>query len=482
MFPFFVAPWIVPAQATEVVVDGLGTYDLKTAVSMCETETAEAGDYGPPVFQEVVRGLLEQPRRVRQAYFAKHRPDFNWPSHPADEAYLPVIPRAPRVASTCLATANVVAEDAAALSSTCRESADECRARLPQVEWKALKKAIKNAAKAETSEPFRESGSDPWLDQLYPIVHDLVPPGPLLDRACNWPNQAAKRGIFIDRPELDAARHACLQMISLLGDTPEKLQTGCRTGWEEVDDTEWAKIRTPGQTDLALGIYLYRANQGYNNTGGRWSPRTGILDIYRLLSRMDPLPSDCEAPDWGLNYKRVLVDKWMEAQATQSCEDKKLDLASRAHLCPGLAQQLSVSCDRGEALACLQGGRVYQQALGTRRDRAEAVRHLEAACSMGTPEGCDEADSVKLEMADSFHQQLEMNHLSSAKTHFQEYSLFLGADWAKRSLPPLFDAAIKLERLDIAQELVKEADPVLFASWLRQAKPRLAQLERKLNR
>jgi hypothetical protein len=480
----WIAFFALALGADLVRVQGVGEVTLDDAVSSClagEPRGAFPEEPGPsgPVFPDVVRPLLDMDERDRTLWFGRHRDAAGWPHHPADVNYEPNLPAAPPyVAAACQAASRHVMGEVAAVSVACRRGRDDCEVAV-DVDAKELKIATKLALRDERDQAWQQSGSDPWAVHLAGFVTYGTELGGMLVRGCQWPGRMARQGLFVTETEVLAARATCLQGLALLGATPDVLRLPCHTGWENVAFGEWDAVRPTGQTDAGFGRHLYDAANGAGMGGQPWAPRDGVKNIERTLSRMDPSPGVCKDADWSVDYKRELVDVWRNQQMQQACDDNGLALGDRAHLCPGLSDQLVRACRKGDALACSQAGDVFQQGFEVSRDRAEAARHFGSGCLMGYDEACLKKLSVIDEMKSAFAELMNDGHLSAAAHSIESNATFMDAEWIKKQLPKVFEAALKADRPDLAASLLDDADASgALSGWLPSARKRVAAARR----
>ncbi len=276
------------ANAAETLVDvpGVGNVSLKDASASCLSGTAMGdvvvarGNTRFPAFQVVAKGLAGTDTDTRTTYF-KFNGSLDWPTNELQHLYVPK--ELPWVSIGVIGSCYAVGKHWVDIGVA---SAEKCKA-----------KSCKPADISKEAKRF-------------------------LVRACQFPEQAAREGLFIDMNDLHAARWACLQQVVLLShsDLTDFSETNkCETPWTDVSgDTEFVTI----YKDSDLGL----AEADLTNQ---------LKSATDRLKKMDPNPGTCGS-GWAANWRKKLVDHWIAAQRSSACSDEMLSSEERATLCPEL--------------------------------------------------------------------------------------------------------------------------------------------------
>jgi len=279
---------VSPAIAVETLVDvpGVGSVPLKDASASCLSGrpvggvSVAIGNTRFPAFQEVARGLAATDSATRTTYF-KFNGSLDWPSSDLQHLYMPKhLPWVPiGIIGSCYAVGRHWIDEGVELARACEEKG--CKS-----------------------------------------LQLRTDPRPFLVRACKFPEQAAKEGLFIDQNGLKAARWACLQQIVIL----EKRElrdfadvNRCETPWTDVSgDVDYVTVYPASDLGLAEADLT---NQLKSAADG--------------LKKMDPNPGTCGS-GWAASWRKKLVDQWIASQQLSACDDERLSSDERAILCPEL--------------------------------------------------------------------------------------------------------------------------------------------------
>ena len=361
-------PWLfLVAWGTEVSVLGVGLVSLDEATTAC----LEGQSLGPvqgrsPVVADVLQVQLERDPEERSAYFEWTKDD-PWPTASVQIATVPGLPWTPTGAiAACTAVGQHWIAEGKRLRTLCIER-KVCRESLPEDQWRVVYDLTQQGAE----DPERLFLA---LRKHEPPLGLFEDPLPFLDKACEGPKNAARKGWLLDRNDLDSARTGCLQLLALVeGDVPPRIDRGCESSWSQTDQDAAQLVLVSGTT-MSVGA---RVGPGHRDR------------LHSQVAAMDPTGETCPS-SWGDLHKGNVVEDWREAQRAAACQDDSLDLRDRVVLCPSFRGQEQARCMQGEADGCMRAATMAIEGIGSEVMLQPAVDLYRRACLAGSKAGCAE--------------------------------------------------------------------------------------------
>ena len=456
--------------ADTVEVPGVGPVPIADALATCRDGQSvgvlvEANIDRTAAFTTVVENLLAADEATRLAYFGLEAP---WPTRAIDGSYagseLPWEP--PGVTTSCTAAGMEMVRRGIELREACDQGKAACRDAFPASDQVALRQALKSV---------KPSGRlDGFLAEVGRAdIASWASPRPLLEKACAAPMQAGTAMRFIDTHDLQAARLACVQLLTLIeGSVPELTsRLSCATPWRATAGV--AAIESP--TDLGV-------------TGNHVEVQ--VTEILDKLDRSDPSAATCDTP-WGSAW-RGHRQLWLDRQQARACSDDALPLPDRIHLCPDLLQQAEAACRASDLDQCALKARLHLEGVGTPQDTRAALDGWREACHAAHSPSCEaiagHADQVQawldeaLALAGSGEVPEGATPSQDALDMIIGFGDALGPEWVKEQALRLFEVAMEAEAAKVASDVLALHGTMLGLEWSDVANLRLQKLEEKLGK